>query len=344
MHFKPSSQTTALASLFVMLGLAPCLAQAQSSVTLYGVTGIDLISVNHVGASAINQFLVSSGQTVTSRFGLKGSEDLGSGLSAIFGLENGFNNDTGTQADSARFFSRGSWVGLKGSFGTVTAGRQWNVNDTVLNKFFIFGSYSPFRYTDYGFISNLHDNAVKYASPKLGDFQFHALGAAGEKGNGTLQTRTAYEAAATYDHGPFSAAVTYHERKAVTGDLTDKLTAAGVNYSFKPFRVRLGVAQAKPRASAHPDSTVYDLALDYNWQERFTASIDYTARNVKNSGDDSSFVRLLGQYYISKRTSFNVNVVLLKNKGQAAQTVAGVGTINAGTNQNLFSLGIRHTF
>ena len=344
MQLNPSSNVTAIAGLLLLLGLAPQLAQAQTTVTLYGVTGVDLVSVNNVGTSALSQTLLSSGQTVTSRFGFRGSEDIGGGNSVIFGLENGFNTDTGTQADSARLFNRGAFVGLKGGFGTLTAGRQWNVNDTVLNKFFIFGSYSPFRYSDFAYISNLHDNAIKYASPKIGAFQGHALYAAGEGGNGTLQTRRAIEAAGTFESGPFAAALTYHARRAVVGDLEDKLVVAGANYSFKPFRVRAGLAKAKPRAAGRADSTVYDVALDYNWQEKFTASIDYTARDLKDSPDDSSFVRLLGQYYLSKRTSFNVNVVLLKNEGRATQTVAGVGTINAGLSQNLLSIGMRHTF
>jgi predicted porin len=103
-------------------------AMAQSSVTLYGIvdasvryqTGL----TSAYARSPLNTTTVASGVGPTSRWGLRGSEDLGGGLRALFNLESGFNVDTGASSNASTFFDRASIVGLAGSWGTVTAGRQ----------------------------------------------------------------------------------------------------------------------------------------------------------------------------------------------------------------------------
>ncbi|MBF9264389.1 porin [Acidovorax cattleyae] len=57
---------------------------------------------------------IASGVDNTSRFGLRGREDLGGGLHAVFNLETGLNLDTGTQANATKFFDRATIVGLGG--------------------------------------------------------------------------------------------------------------------------------------------------------------------------------------------------------------------------------------
>ncbi|MFP3615972.1 porin, partial [Paraburkholderia sp. SIMBA_050] len=59
-----------------------------------------------------------------SRWGLKGAEDLGGGLKAVFNLESGVNLQNGAFADSGRLFNRAAYVGLQSPYGTVTLGRQ----------------------------------------------------------------------------------------------------------------------------------------------------------------------------------------------------------------------------
>ena len=87
------------------LGLVALGAHAQSSVTLYGIvdTGIGYqssqtsLGSTSGGRSAIKMV---NGIWAGSRFGLKGSEDLGGGTKAIFQLEEGFNSATGAQSVS----------------------------------------------------------------------------------------------------------------------------------------------------------------------------------------------------------------------------------------------------
>jgi len=92
----------------------PALAQSPSgsSVTLYGIADASLVRTNNVGGSGRTG--LDSGYLQSSRFGFRGSEDLGGGLRAIFTLESGYNIDNGANS-SAIFFNRQSFVGLSSS-------------------------------------------------------------------------------------------------------------------------------------------------------------------------------------------------------------------------------------
>ena len=71
---------------------APAMAQT-SSVTLYGIADAALVSTSNSAGS--RRTAIDSGVLQSSRFGFRGTEDLGGGLSALFVLESGFNLDTG---------------------------------------------------------------------------------------------------------------------------------------------------------------------------------------------------------------------------------------------------------
>ena len=105
----------ALAALTAFAGVA----SAQSSVTLYG--RVDL-SVRQAIGSDTKDMANGSGN----RVGLRGAEDLGGGLSAIFNIEHRFDGDTGAgQGITTRFWGARSFVGLKGGFGQVVFGREY---------------------------------------------------------------------------------------------------------------------------------------------------------------------------------------------------------------------------
>ena len=105
----------ALAALTAFAGAA----SAQSSVTLYG--RVDLSVVKGIGSDAKN---IANGSG--SRLGLRGTEDLGGGLSALFNIEHRFNADTGADSTgNVRFWNGRSLVGLQGGFGQVVFGREY---------------------------------------------------------------------------------------------------------------------------------------------------------------------------------------------------------------------------
>src|SRR6516165_8748961 len=107
------------------LGAFAGVANAQSSVTLFGIVDSGITYTNNNGGHSSWQATESNEQG--SRWGLKGAEDLGGGLKAVFQLESGFNVETGALKQGGRMFGRQAWVGLASSqYGTLTFGRQYN--------------------------------------------------------------------------------------------------------------------------------------------------------------------------------------------------------------------------
>ena len=100
-------------------GLVSAPAFAQSNVTIYGVADAYM----GFGSHGDNDFAgVESGGLSGSRLGFRGVEDLGNGLKGVFTVEQGFDISNGTGMGNA---SRQAFVGLGGSFGTVSLGRQY---------------------------------------------------------------------------------------------------------------------------------------------------------------------------------------------------------------------------
>jgi predicted porin len=107
------------------LGSFSIAAHAQSSVTLYGLLDAGITYANKVATSTGHDSLVKYGDGVASgsRWGLRGTEDLGGGLKALFVLESGFSTGDGTSGQGGALFGRQAFVGLaKDGIGSVTFG------------------------------------------------------------------------------------------------------------------------------------------------------------------------------------------------------------------------------
>jgi predicted porin len=206
----------ALSSLSLALLGAAGAAHAQSSVTLYGVLDDSIQFVHNADTQNKNFWGLVGGNLQGNRWGVKGTEDLGGGLKAIFQLENGFNPNSGalgTYNGSSKLFGRQAYVGLQSDqYGTVTLGRQYDpVVDLV--QPITADNYWGSTFTTPGDVDN-NDNSsrtnssIKFASATYSGFQFEGMyafgGVAGSTGSG--QT---WSGAATYATGPFSIAAGY---------------------------------------------------------------------------------------------------------------------------------------
>ncbi|SDI81726.1 porin [Paraburkholderia phenazinium] len=149
---------------------------AQSSITLYGVIDEGINYTSNAGDKSAYQ--LESGYAQGSRWGLKGSEDLGSGLKAIFDLENGFDVNSGALGQGGRMFGRQAFVGLTAAnYGTVTLGRQYDSVVDYLAQATANGNWGGYLLshpydndnTDNSFRVN---NTIKYASPDFAGLQF----------------------------------------------------------------------------------------------------------------------------------------------------------------------------
>ena len=125
---------------FAALSAIAGMAQAQSTVTIYGLLDGNIkslkTSVAGSGAQAgtiqnLSQARIDAAGLNGSRWGIRVSEDLGGGLSAIGNLESGFNLDTGASGQGGLLFGRRANVGVSGGFGTVTIGRNSSSYDDV---------------------------------------------------------------------------------------------------------------------------------------------------------------------------------------------------------------------
>src|SRR5471030_393724 len=151
MNKKLTASLTVIAVSLITASLSRA-ALAQSSVTLYGTldTGIDYISNQKTASGGSAAWAMQSGNVSTNRWGLKGTEDLGGGLKAVFDLENGFNVDNGKLSNGGDEFGRQAWVGISSTvYGTVTLGRQY---DSMVD--FV----APLSATGSGFGGNIADH------------------------------------------------------------------------------------------------------------------------------------------------------------------------------------------
>lgn len=170
-----------------VLGAAAFSAQA-ADVTVYGLidTGIGYTNTDNgvAGEDDVSKFDMRSGMNSGSRFGIKGTEDLGNGLKVGFVLENGFDSDDGTfDSNGDRLFGREALVYLDGSFGQIGAGRVGELVSGNGTYGLFGGKVSPFstgwsdiaghKYVMGGNFGRL-DNTLTYKSPNFAGFNAYA--------------------------------------------------------------------------------------------------------------------------------------------------------------------------
>jgi predicted porin len=211
------------------LSACSTLAHAQSSVTLYGWLDEGVSYANHVTTSAgpRSKVFYGSGVNGGDRWGLRGQEDLGGGLKAVFALENGFNASNGALGQGGDLFGRQAFVGLsKIGIGAVTFGRQYVLSQTFVGNEFSAGGQTALG--NYGFHPNDLDmftssrvnNAVKLSSADFAGFRFGAMYAFSNQAGafqGSVPTTTpanagassAYSFGSHYANGPFAIGVAY---------------------------------------------------------------------------------------------------------------------------------------
>lgn len=157
-----------------------------ADVQLYGVvdTGFQYLNADSdVGTSdSVNKFSMESGMQSGSRFGIKGTEDLGNGLTVGFILENQFSSDTGALKNEDSFFHREASLFLEGGFGKVAFGRMGSINGGVSSwgKYGVisafgtsWGNYSA-QAGNWAVGAGMWDNMVAYETPSFAGFKVFA--------------------------------------------------------------------------------------------------------------------------------------------------------------------------
>jgi predicted porin len=200
-------------SIFVLatLGGFAAVAHGQSSVTLYGIVDEGFNINSNSGGSRL--YNLSSGVMQGSRWGLRGTEDLGDGLKAIFVLENGFDANTGAAKPGGLEFGRQAYVGLSSQAGTVTLGRQYDsVVDNVgpLSVSTQWGGSIAAHPGDVDNFNNAYrtNNTVKFASPNYHGVTFGGTYSFGGQA-GAFSENQIWSLGAGYSNGPLRLGVGY---------------------------------------------------------------------------------------------------------------------------------------
>ena len=195
-----------------LTGVFATAAHAQSSVTLYGLIDAGITYTNNQGGHSAWQ--EKSGTVNGSRWGLRGAEDLGGGLKAIFTLENGFNIANGTLGQSGRMFGRQAFVGLASTqYGAVTLGRQYDSVVDFLAPLSNTGSQYGGTIAAHPYDNdNLNNsvrfnNTVKYTSANYAGFKFGGM--YGFSNSSNFANNRAYSFGASYNWGPLAVAAGY---------------------------------------------------------------------------------------------------------------------------------------
>ncbi|CAN0625549.1 Porin_4 domain-containing protein [Burkholderia multivorans] len=216
-----------------LFAVAASSAFAQSSVTLYGLVDTAIRYQTNAGPDGKDVVGMTVGPETHSRWGLRGSEDLGGGLAAIFRLENGFEVNDGRLHVANTLFSRQAYVGLKSDkYGELTFGNQYApLYDTMGDVFdpLTVGDYWQDSWAWNGIGSFLTvNNSVKYKFSADG-LSIDAIYGFGNHA-GAMGLDATYGVELTYTHGPASLNAGYQQTSVST--VNGATTANGAKVSM----------------------------------------------------------------------------------------------------------------
>jgi predicted porin len=295
-------------------------AHAQSSVTLYGIIDAGISYANHStlggasGSHSVTKF--DDGVAQASRWGIRGTEDLGGGLKALFLLENGFNVGNGTLGQGSREFGRQAFVGLsQNGVGSLTLGRQYSFSTDFLSAFStgvqtVAGNYA-YHINDFDQLTSSRiDNSVKFTSANFAGLTFGALygfsNQAGAFAGSTAASRT-YSFGLNYAAGPLAVGAAYTDIRfpsstlyptnttianvttatlaggGATAAVKDLRTfGAGARYLFGPatFWALYTNTRFVPLTGTQTEIDTYEAGAKYAVTTALTAGLGYTYMNI----------------------------------------------------------------
>jgi len=305
---------------------------------------------------------VTSGMATQSRWGFKGSEDLGDGLAAFFVIEGGIHADTGTSTQNNTIFGRNTAVGLRGGFGAVSLGLQDTPLFTTLNTV-----VDPLRngiirsnnlMSPTGFRAS---NSVLYRSKDFNGFSGDLMYVAGEIAGDSAAQRAA-GGSFGYSKGPLNARLAYHRKNndtaLVKGTDDARNLLLGANYDFGPAKGYFGYEINKglnssplnngaavfggpaPVASTDSADLLLGVAVPFGVS---TVVASYGRKDDKTfRNQDAQQLGVAYMYAFSKRSDVYTSYAVIRNHNGAAYTEGN--SEEPGTGDKQFTVGLRHRF
>ncbi|MGQ3002771.1 MAG: porin [Hydrogenophaga sp.] len=310
-------------------------AMAQTNVTLYGRIDASLGATKLNGVSTTQLY---SGNLTNSRWGMRGSEDLGGGLKALFQLETAFNADDGTGAAG---FSRQSWVGLSGGFGSVRMGKADSIYKDIfdLGNTYNISADSQFNSAVEAYRAGLAayvarpNNQIRYDSPSFGGFSAGLTYALDEDVAGTPKVTAI---GARYRAGNLDLGVAHQDEDQPLLVNDRQHTTVGATYNFGPARLSAQYQNVKAGDNRKDNEMALGVSVPLGNLELTAGYSRSKAKNAAGatSGKGAAFA-LAATYAMSKRTRVYGGYL----DGET-ENAAGVTT----RDYRLYAVGIRHDF
>ena len=330
-----------------VLGSVAGVAQAQSSLQVYGIVDLWVGSVKANGSRFDTDTTVApvlgskattkldAGGVSSNRIGFKGTEDLGGGLKANFALEQGFSADDGKAVGG---FNRQSWVGVSGGFGEVQLGNTYAAYDDISGAAFTAFdsalSAEAFVFNSTGYTASPKNN-IKYVSPSFGGFSGAVSYSLDEK-SGVKQNVTSMQG--NYANGPLFVGVA-HQIDFEGGAFDPRFTRINASYDLGVATVLVNYGLVSQTATLVPKTTnkTNEFSIGANVPMgalTLSGGVAYSKDNAVAGGEKRTGVSLAGSYALSKRTSVYGGLNVAKGKTDGVKT----------SEASLYAVGVRHAF
>jgi predicted porin len=353
------NMTAGLLAAATAITAAPAHAQAAapataSNVTIYGLMDAVVRHASNVTAAGDGIWTMEDGIFTGSRFGLRGTEDLGGGLRAVFTMESGFDPSSGgslqgtTTADygqvaaSPRFWGREVHAGLRGSWGGVTVGRQYTTAHQIAARFQPLGNPNNVALSLFSSHHIARQDNMLRVDTKLGDFDLQASRTFGEQA-ASSSANGSWALGGGYAKGGLSLGAYVQQMKNLAGTETRKIVGLGGNYKVHPMFTLFAGAMQRSAVVSLQKNRAWALGANVELSPSTTVSVEYF--DDKQSGSAAlagsrKVAWVTANYRFSRRT--DVYAVVDRNGvagGYAKPAFMGQLGI-----QNAVGVGLRHRF
>src|SRR5688572_17824226 len=317
--------------------------------TLYGILDVGYQNAKHADGD-VNKDFVSTGMKDSSRFGVRGSEDLAAGTYAMYQIEFDITADTGA-TNANGMTNRLTFVGLGSkAWGEFTLGRQYThtFHTFAVGSASGYGTFSSYYGATTTGILTRASNSVKYSSPVMGGFSVGALWAPGESTTPGGSSNGDYmDFALRYTPGPFGVAISHAiATTEVAGTSNDAdQTQITANWDNRAFGIYGGYIMADNDTNTL-DTTAWWINPVMRFGGRHEVYFLYgQAENDLVSGQESNTIAVTYQHVMSKRTRIYTSIGRVSNDNLAAGQLNGRATASAaGYDPRGFQLGLLHSF
>jgi predicted porin len=356
-----------LASGAVLSCVSAIPAFAQSSVTLYGVLDNGFVYQSSAGKNSSAIRAVPGGLFAT-RYGFKGTEDIGGGLHVNFQLEQAFSGQTGAATNPAEAFNRLAYVGLSGNFGEVRFGLQnspqYDILQAAMDPSWVKSIASPMN--NFNGLIIRANNGISYYTPTYGGLNAKFMVALRDPSSGGGNGIGFYNVVAQYINGPLNVAAGYERGDEPSIGAGGSYTLAGgasagpgavftvfnagASYAIGANRIWLAYhTENLTNTPKYMQHDVYQISDSYQFSPFALLSLMYGYLHDRTGeGNNAQQLGVLFEYSLSKATELYTAAGFIQNKNKAAYTLSGTAysglAVTPGTNNRGIGVGLVHKF